>query len=125
MVVSEEECVRHFAHLDRIKHNGAKIAYIALILAAERSNFRSKAKLKGAVHEVQFWRNGRQSFALIVNQREGLLFYVRGPDSEECRRRIAEAAHDLRVRSDNALGEDRYRLATYADAIRLASSAFS
>lgn len=74
---------------------------------------------------MQFWRTGRQPFALIVNQREGLLFYVRGPASEECRRRIAETAHDLRVQGDSALGEDRYRLATYADAIRLAASAFA
>lgn len=125
MVVSEEDCVRHFAHLDRIQHNGTKIAYIALILAAERSNFRSKAKLKGAVHEVQFWRDGSQPFALIVNKRDGLLFYVRKSASEARRRRIAEIACDLRVQSDNALGEDRYRLATYPDAIRLAASAFA
>jgi hypothetical protein len=118
-------------HLVNLEHCGSRnlrCAYLVLLLAAERSGYRTRANPKGAIRELHIRDDaGNQPFAVIVNQAI-LLFYLRRPalDAQPGLAGQATSRFPGRVLGDsNSLNEVRIRIDNEGDAEDIAGWLFA
>jgi hypothetical protein len=117
----------HLVNLDRFENYHAKEAYLAIVLGAERSGYRSRPGSKGTIRHTSFHADGTTPFALIANKND-LLFYIRQPALRKWPELASEAVakfDDDVLTKQNSLNETRSRIRGSEQALKLVEWLFS